>query len=300
MRTVANMVGRSTALVYLVIVVALASLAAGCGRTPTGKVSYHPPFTPIEISINTNGEVSFSAGAEWVTPIGTFGIGADLDPPSDDTTQLVIAHPRASGQAVQDRYSISSADTLGVCFNGSIYGEFSNHRIYLNAFEPDSTIRIVPSGTACPRPAQQRVQPEPVSRQGSYEIVRVQVGTTPLNVFVADTPEKIARGMTGVSRRALGNVDGMLYLLPAPQSFNPANDEGAFIFPGYLFATEVHFFDANARYWAGGPVTTCSADRSNCRPYFASLYNYPVPYQYVLELVSGRLGSVPMGTPLQA
>ena len=68
---------------------------------------------PVGLSIDTNGEVSFSAGAEWVTQIGTFGIGADLDPPSDDTTQLVIAHPRASGQAVQDRYSISSTDTLG-------------------------------------------------------------------------------------------------------------------------------------------------------------------------------------------
>jgi hypothetical protein len=299
-RTATVKARRARGCVALVVVLALCALTSGCGWSPTGKASYHPPFTPIEISVNTEGKVTFSAGTEWVTPIGTFGIGADVDPPPDDKTLLAISHRGPGGRPVQDRYTISSTQTIGVCFNGSAYGEFGDHRIFLNAFDAASTIEVVASGTQCPRPPQQRVQPEAAASQGGYKIARVQVGGVRLTVLLADTPEKIAHGMPGITAAQLGRVDGMLYTLPAPQSFDPATGNGAFVFPGYRFAPEVHFFDANGQYWAGGPVQVCAADRHDCHPYYAELYGVPVPYQYVLELVYGRLGPVAPGTPLIA
>ena len=128
--------------VALAVVLALCALTSGCGWSPSGTASYHPPFTPIEISVNTEGKVSFSAGMAWVTPIGTFGISADVDPPPDDTTLLAIAHRGPTGRPVQDRYTISSTQTLGVCFNGSAYGEFGDHRIFLNAFDADAYLTV--------------------------------------------------------------------------------------------------------------------------------------------------------------
>jgi hypothetical protein len=293
-------IARFRVLIPLLVLALLLGATSACGSSPTGKVTYRPPFSPIEISVNTDGKVAISVGSELVTPIGTFGVGADIDEPPSDETLLMINHRGSGGQIVQDRYAISSTQKLGVCFNGSAYGEFGDRRIILHAFDTTSTVRIVASGTACPRPPERRVQPNAVGTLGNYDVVRIHVGGTPLTVLLADTPQEIAEGIPGRTAAELGNIDGMLYALPAPQSFDPATGGGAFIFPGYLFAPEIHFFDANGRYWAGGAAAACSADRSDCRPYYASLYGDPVPYQYVLELVRGKLGVVPPGTPLTA
>jgi hypothetical protein len=286
--------------ITVVVVVALCGLVSACSD-PTGKLIYHPPVLPIEISVATDGTLAIQAGAEFVTPIGTFSIAAEVETPSDDTTLLVIAHTRPGGGLVQERFAIASTERLGVCFNGSAYGEFGDRRILLNAFGGGSTITIVPPGTRCP--ARKAVQPPQTGTSAGYQIGRVTVGGTALTVLIADTPAKGERGLSDVSSAQLRNdgIDGMLYLLPTPVSFNPNTGEGSFTFPGYRFATDVHFFDAAGRYWGGGPVRTCAADRHDCVLYFASFANQvPVPYQYVLELLRGRLRPVAPGTPLRA
>jgi uncharacterized membrane protein (UPF0127 family) len=284
--------------ILIIMVVIACCLTSACGWTQKGKVSFHPALTPVEISVTTDGKVALSLGAEWVTPIGTFGIGADVEQPDDNSTLLAIAHRNAAGRPVQERYSISSDERLGVCFNGSAYGEFGDHRIFLNAFDGASTIRIVAAGSRCPSPPQQRVR-APSGSGSRYPRIRVAVGSTVLTVLIADTPDKISHGLSGVRADQLGPVAGMLYVLSAPQTFDPATGDGAFVFNGYLFLPEVHFFDANAQYWAGGPTQPCSVDRSDCRQYYATLFGTPVPYQYVLELIRGRLGTVAPGTPLR-
>lgn len=281
------------------------SLVAACDSSPGSnsvgaKVGYKPPFVPIELSVNSSGEVSFSAGTEIVTPIGTFSIGADMTTVSEGRILLIINHLGSGGFEEQARYEIATDQKLGVCFDGASYGEFEERRITLNAFGPGSRIRIVAQGTACPRANQQRVRPQAQDTIAGYQVATVAVGNASLTVLVAQTPDQQSRGMSGMTVTDLGQIDGMLYLLPTPQVFDPVTGSGAFTFPGYLIATEIHFFDVNGAYWAGGPVDSCGADGRDCEPYYASLYDSPVPYQYVLELVRGRLGAVPAGTFLTA
>ena len=273
---------------------------AGCGAVSTTSIHYHPPFTPIDISVDSSGKWSVSAEAELVTPLGVFNAEAGLEPPSDDSTTLVLVHAEG-GRPVQSRYRIDTAEPLGACLDGQMYGRFEPHRIVLTARSSATRIKIVRGSdtmTACSAPAP-AATPQAVGSRNGHSVVRVAVGGTTLAVALSVAAQDITDGMSGWAPADLVGLDGMLYVLPAPQTFDPATGENGFIFPGYTFRTDVHFFDTNGGYLAGGPVEVCPRG-GPCTAYFAERFGVPIPYRYVLELVAGRLPSTVPGTPLRA
>ena len=71
----------------------IATACSGSGSQPvTGYVSYKPPVVPIIISLDTTGRISFSAEyqIEAPTPLGTFGVGAVVNPAAYFKTQSTL------------------------------------------------------------------------------------------------------------------------------------------------------------------------------------------------------------------
>ncbi len=278
--------------------------ASGCGWDTSVAFSYRPPFSPIEIVVDNKGSIEFRLGTEIVTHIGTFGIGTKPESPQEGETLLILVHRDSSGKTVEERYRINSGDKLAACLNGAFYGTFETGLIYLSALRGESSIKIVERSalaSSCPmEQVPQTSPPETIESlpRSDFEIVEVTLSGRQYEMALADTKAKRSTGMAGWTEDNLEGIDGMLYTLPVPQSFNPATGDGQFIFPGYNFDVDVLFFDAAKQLIAGGPVQTCPSNRRGCRPYYAEVYGYPVPYQYVLEVVRGRLPALPAGTAL--
>lgn len=64
---------RITSLLLLVI------LLSACQPQGNIEIGYQPPYVPVRISVNSNGEVNAEASYEWVTSIGTFDIGGGVN-----------------------------------------------------------------------------------------------------------------------------------------------------------------------------------------------------------------------------
>ena len=65
------------------IIVMILPLLVGCGqdRPVAARLEYQPPFIPLQVSIDTNGEITFSAsGVELPTPIGKFRASIEVKP----------------------------------------------------------------------------------------------------------------------------------------------------------------------------------------------------------------------------
>jgi Tol biopolymer transport system component len=59
----------------LIIIFVLLFVLTGCG----GSISYHPPYTPIYVSVDTNGNVSIGVSRTIATNFGTFQIGTSAE-----------------------------------------------------------------------------------------------------------------------------------------------------------------------------------------------------------------------------
>lgn len=77
----------------LVLVMACLGFGAGCDKADA-YVGYQPPVLPVKIKVDTKGQVSISADASVVTPVGRFfaGVSAPLTPSSDGREMLVVIH----------------------------------------------------------------------------------------------------------------------------------------------------------------------------------------------------------------
>ena len=54
-------------------------LLAGCGDEPKASVGYQPPLLPVQISIDSQGNLEVSFKGSVQTPIGTFSAGLVAD-----------------------------------------------------------------------------------------------------------------------------------------------------------------------------------------------------------------------------
>ena len=88
----------------LVLIAFAASTALG--QSASGGVRYKPPFLPLSVAINQNGEISVSAEASVVTPIGTFSAFADVAYPSDRTLTIVTEVKKAIYRLGSDRLRV--------------------------------------------------------------------------------------------------------------------------------------------------------------------------------------------------
>jgi hypothetical protein len=125
-----------------------ALLLGGIGCDP--RITYEPGFVPVTFSIDLNGHIQVSAGQQFTTPIGTFGINVGLSKANlkkaKDGTLVVIEHER-DGRWVKDVYAVREKQ-LSACLDGRfVMTANTNNEIVITA-EPGSVVRIVSATNA--------------------------------------------------------------------------------------------------------------------------------------------------------
>lgn len=112
---------------------------SGCGgATPTvsGALTYKPPFAPVTFAIDTNGTISVQGNFSIATPIGTFGLEANIADslqPQDNTILLIIRH-KQGGKVVDDVYKIQTGqDEVRVVTNGTTVIDVTSHKVFIDA-----------------------------------------------------------------------------------------------------------------------------------------------------------------------
>jgi hypothetical protein len=121
---------------------------------PTGYFSYEPPIVPIVLTIDTDGNVSLSAGKAFATPIGTFSFGLNawqdslkhtaLPDQPFDATQLIICQSGANRQHCAV-LQINSGRKVNITMNGRFQQTVERNRITIDA-APGSTLTVKDSG----------------------------------------------------------------------------------------------------------------------------------------------------------
>lgn len=109
-------------------------VVAGCGPGNKPELTYQPPFVPVQISINTDGEISVGPVVGVVTPLGVFEVSADVystKTPSDGALLLVIRH-HAGGTIVDDAFQVG-ADEVVVTLDGHTVVAVTNRRVFIDA-----------------------------------------------------------------------------------------------------------------------------------------------------------------------
>jgi hypothetical protein len=89
----------------------------GCDNQPT--YTYHPPYFPIEISLEPNGDIVLSAAPEMATPIGTFSATEPLAKykTAGHTTLLAVRRP-VRGTLKEDLIKVNSATPMKFLLDG--------------------------------------------------------------------------------------------------------------------------------------------------------------------------------------
>lgn len=151
--------------VLLVMLVVSGCTAGGAGLS----VGYTTPFIPVTFSLNSDGQVSVSLGAEITTPIGTFSFGATIGTPiSSGSTRIVIIQT-VSGNAVEHVYDIGETGSMNVCLNGQFFESISKNSITIQTLGTTSQIGIVGDQQTCAAaeiPVAEQSQQHPLQEPG--------------------------------------------------------------------------------------------------------------------------------------
>jgi hypothetical protein len=131
------------------------STSCANGVSVNADVGYTPPFLPITLTIDTNGNIAIHGNASIVTPVGTFTVAADVSKGLAGTsgnTLLIIRH-RKGGSIVDDVYTVQS-DKITVIVDGLTELVVTNGRVFLDATKAHiRSIEIRSSGgTPPPQP----------------------------------------------------------------------------------------------------------------------------------------------------
>jgi hypothetical protein len=112
------------------------SVATACAGV---EVGYKPPLLPITLVIGTDGEVKVKAGVEFITPIGTFSVDADLiethiyETLEDDPDSVILVVRTRRGTLLHDHvYQVLSQEII-VTLDGHILLAVSRNRILVDA-----------------------------------------------------------------------------------------------------------------------------------------------------------------------
>lgn len=143
-------------------VAVVALLLSGCSGSDSGDVAVGYGIGPVEISVNSKGEIRVEVGAKFATPIGTFsvkgGVTEGLEQKDDET--VVLIRQTVKGQVQDTGFSLKTNQKLIVELNGQFYQEIEDRRIVIKV-KPGSGIKVrleppatpAPSGSASPKPA---------------------------------------------------------------------------------------------------------------------------------------------------
>src|ERR1700730_17433100 len=105
----------------LITVMATTAVSTSCanGVSVNGDIGYTPPFLPVTLTIDTNGNIAIHGDTSIVTPVGTFTIEANIAKGlagTSDNTLLIIRHRKGSS-IVDDVYTVQS-DKIVVIVDG--------------------------------------------------------------------------------------------------------------------------------------------------------------------------------------
>jgi uncharacterized membrane protein (UPF0127 family) len=118
----------------------------------------------------------------------------------------------------------------------------------------------------------------------SASVTTITIDDTEYRVAVADSPERRARGLMGVT--ALGQQEGMLFAFAE-------NVGSGFWMKDTLIPLDIAFFDADGGYVDGFEMVPCTEDP--CPSYTPS-----GSYRYAVEAAAGELSGVGPGSVLRA
>lgn len=110
---------------------------SGCaGVDPTTTIGYKPPFLPVELDIDSNGQISIAGSASIVTAVGTFSLTEDIaaKQQTTDTALLVIIRHKQNGSVVDSVYSIQTQqDEVAIVTNGKTTIDVTQHKVFIDA-----------------------------------------------------------------------------------------------------------------------------------------------------------------------
>jgi hypothetical protein len=132
-------------------IVPVCALLAACGSLLgcTGEVGYKPPFIPVTFSLNSNGDISVTAGGSITTLIGTFSFSAQVTTPiGKDSTRLSIMQS-VQGEISKTVYDIGEQGPMDVCLDGHFFESVGENSISITALDGASTIDIVQDQGDC-------------------------------------------------------------------------------------------------------------------------------------------------------
>jgi uncharacterized membrane protein (UPF0127 family) len=110
----------------------------------------------------------------------------------------------------------------------------------------------------------------------TWEEREIAIGIECLRTQVADTPQKMERGLRG--RDGLGDLDGMLF------PYSSTSDQRAFTMSGVKFPLTIGFYDDAGRRVDALDMEPCSDDERSC-----PLYRPRAPFRTALEVNQGQL-----------
>lgn len=99
------------------VLIAITIYLQGCGA----KISYHPPIVPVEISIDTNGNITVEANGSISTPIGTFEAGIYANPSEYFNTEATLT-VRLNGRDII--YPLEGTD-FNISFSSGYYKQIN-------------------------------------------------------------------------------------------------------------------------------------------------------------------------------
>lgn len=110
-------------------------------------VSWSPPLLPLKLSISSSGRVTVALTAQWVTPLGTFGVtgeGSHTFVSSKPASHLLVIRAVEGGEWKETGYEIDCDRSYRVFLNGTFTADVDRERTTITV-EPntESVVSVV-------------------------------------------------------------------------------------------------------------------------------------------------------------
>lgn len=146
------------ALASFFVLTGIALSLIGCGSEPQNAVtiSYTFPVIPVTLSLDSNGNISFSVGANIVTELGEFAVsaGSTITPFSGPANSLILTiRHKQNGNLVDTGYQIDtggvgSADVQGNISEVKVGWNGANNTIFIDASNGDISSIVIQGTTS--------------------------------------------------------------------------------------------------------------------------------------------------------
>jgi hypothetical protein len=109
--------------------------------------SWSPPLLPLKLSVSSAGRISVAFTAQWVTPLGTFGVAAEgshMFGSAKPTSHLLVIRAVEGGEWKETGYEINCDRSYRVFLNGTFTADVDRERTMITV-EPntESVVSVV-------------------------------------------------------------------------------------------------------------------------------------------------------------